>query len=104
MTLHRSVINNDATLFMRADQVEAAWRLLMPVLDVWKASPPNDFPNYAGGTWGPDATQGLLVQQGHSWQARSNRRTRSKGPINGSLSNRNTIGSNSVVRTHGLLK
>ena len=69
VTLLSDVINNDATLFMRADQVEAAWRLLMPVLDAWKASPPNDFPNYAGGTWGPDATQGLLVQQGHSWPA-----------------------------------
>jgi glucose-6-phosphate 1-dehydrogenase len=69
VTLLWDVINNDGTLFMRADQVEAAWRLLMPVLDTWKASPPNDFPNYASGTWGPDATQGLLVQQGHSWPA-----------------------------------
>jgi glucose-6-phosphate 1-dehydrogenase len=40
-----------------------------PVLDVWNSSPPNDFPNYASGTWGPDSTQGLLVQQGHSWPA-----------------------------------
>jgi glucose-6-phosphate 1-dehydrogenase len=69
VTLLSDVINNDATLFMRADQVEAAWRLLMPVLDAWKASPPNDFPNYAGGTWGPDTTQGLLIHQGHSWPA-----------------------------------
>ena len=69
VTLLSDVINNDATLFMRADQVEAAWRLLMPVLDAWNASPPSDFPNYAGGTWGPDATQGLLVHQGHSWPA-----------------------------------
>jgi glucose-6-phosphate 1-dehydrogenase len=69
VTLLADVISGDATLFMRADQVEAAWRLLMPVLDAWKASPPNDFPNYAAGTWGPDATQGLLVQPGHSWPA-----------------------------------
>jgi glucose-6-phosphate 1-dehydrogenase len=69
VTLLWDVINNDATLFMRADQVEAAWRLLMPVLDAWKASPPSDFPNYAGGTWGPDAAQGLMLQQGHSWPA-----------------------------------
>ena len=54
---------------VRADQVEAAWQILMRVLDAWKASPPKDFPNYAGGTLGPDATQGLLVQQGHSWPA-----------------------------------
>jgi glucose-6-phosphate 1-dehydrogenase len=69
VTLLWDVINNDATLFMRADQVEAAWRILDPVLDAWKASPPNDFPNYPSGTWGPDATQGLLIHQGHSWPA-----------------------------------
>ena len=69
VTLLADVIGNDATLFMRDDQVEAAWRLLMPVLEVWNSSPPNDFPNYASGTWGPDSTQGLLVQQGHSWPA-----------------------------------
>jgi glucose-6-phosphate 1-dehydrogenase len=69
VTLLGDVINNDATLFMRSDQVEAAWQILMPVLDVWKASPPSDFPNYAAGTWGPDAAQGLLVQPGHSWPA-----------------------------------
>ena len=65
-TLLWDVMKNDATLFMRADQVEAAWRLLMPVLDVWAAAPPSDFPNYAAGTWGPENAQGLLAQ-GHSW-------------------------------------
>ncbi|HUP03555.1 MAG TPA: glucose-6-phosphate dehydrogenase [Bryobacteraceae bacterium] len=66
-TLLWDVMHNDATLFMRADQVEAAWRILMPVLDVWKEIPPSDFPNYASGTWGPDAAQGLLTRQGHRW-------------------------------------
>jgi glucose-6-phosphate 1-dehydrogenase len=65
-TLLWDVMKNDATLFMRADQVEAAWQLLMPVLDVWAVAPPNDFPNYAAGTWGPEETQGLLAY-GHSW-------------------------------------
>ena len=65
-TLLWDVMKNDATLFMRSDQVEAAWRLLMPVLDVWAVAPPSDFPNYAAGTWGPEDTQGLLAQ-GHSW-------------------------------------
>ncbi len=66
-TLLWDVMKNDATLFMRADQVEAAWRLLMPVLEVWKTTPPSDFPNYAAGTWGPDDTQGLLAERGHRW-------------------------------------
>jgi len=65
-TLLLDVMKNDATLFMRADQVEAAWGLLMPVLEVWAAAPPSDFPNYAAGTWGPEEAQGLL-SHGHSW-------------------------------------
>ncbi|HEY3861446.1 MAG TPA: glucose-6-phosphate dehydrogenase [Verrucomicrobiae bacterium] len=64
-TLLWDVMMNDATLFMRADQVEAAWQILMPVLEAW-AAPPSDFPNYAAGTWGPEDAQGLLAQ-GHSW-------------------------------------
>ena len=59
-TLLWDVMINDATLFMRADQVEAAWRRLMPVLDVWNATPAEDFPNYAAGTGGPEAAQELI--------------------------------------------
>ena len=65
-TLLRDVMKNDATLFMRADQVEAAWRFLAPVLEAWAVAPPGDFPNYAAGTWGPAEAQGLLAK-GHSW-------------------------------------
>lgn len=65
-TLLWDIMKHDATLFMRADQVEAAWKILMPVLDVWAVAPPSDFPNYAAGSWGPEATQGLL-SGGHSW-------------------------------------
>jgi glucose-6-phosphate 1-dehydrogenase len=65
-TLLWDVMKNDATLFMRVDQVEAAWRLFMPVLEVWAVAPPSDFPNYAAGTWGPEDALNLLAQ-GHSW-------------------------------------
>lgn len=65
-TLLWDIMKNDATLFIRADQVEAAWHLLMPILEVWSEAPPSDFPNYAAGTWGPEAIQGLL-SEGHSW-------------------------------------
>ncbi|HZM04946.1 MAG TPA: hypothetical protein VFC44_18250 [Candidatus Saccharimonadales bacterium] len=34
----------------------------MPVIEVWAAAPPSDFPNYAAGTWVPEETQGLLAQ------------------------------------------
>lgn len=67
-TLLLDVIEGDATLFMRADQVEAAWKVIMPVLDVWSANPPQDFPNYSAGTWGPDVANVLIAQDGRSWQ------------------------------------
>jgi glucose-6-phosphate 1-dehydrogenase len=51
---------------MRADQVEAAWQLVMPVLEAWQGALPSDFPNYAAGTWGPENTQELLAP-GHRW-------------------------------------
>ncbi|MGH7995141.1 MAG: glucose-6-phosphate dehydrogenase, partial [Opitutaceae bacterium] len=66
-TLLGDILRNDATLFMRWDQVEAAWGVLTPVLEAWRESPPTDFPNYEAGTWGPEAAHGLLAQSGHSW-------------------------------------
>ena len=59
-------MKNDATLFMRADQVEASWRLLMPVLEGWAGASPGDFPDYAAGEWGPEEAQSLLAE-GHTW-------------------------------------
>jgi glucose-6-phosphate 1-dehydrogenase len=67
-TLLWDVMNNDPTLFMRADQIEAAWQVLMPVLDVWEASTPHDFPNYAAGWCGPKAADELLARAGHTWR------------------------------------
>jgi glucose-6-phosphate 1-dehydrogenase len=52
---------------MRTDQVEAAWRFLMPVLEVWAANPPGDFPNYAAGTWGPESANALFAETGDRW-------------------------------------
>lgn len=57
----------DATLFQRADMVEAGWSLIQPVLDVWKALPPRSFPNYAAGTWGPKEADELMERDGRSW-------------------------------------
>jgi glucose-6-phosphate 1-dehydrogenase len=66
-TLLLDVMLGDATLFMRADQVEAAWSVISPVLDGWQAALPDDFPNYAAGTWGPEAGQMLIARDGRSW-------------------------------------
>jgi glucose-6-phosphate 1-dehydrogenase len=67
-TLLWDVMNNDPTLFMRADQVEAAWQLLMPVLEVWAESSPRNFPNYAAGSLGPKEADAFLVREGHAWR------------------------------------
>jgi glucose-6-phosphate 1-dehydrogenase len=66
-TLLTDVIIGDATLFMRADQVEASWSIVMPILEAWKNSPASDFPNYASGSWGPQAAEKLIGQDGRNW-------------------------------------
>ncbi len=66
-TLLADVMSADATLFMRADQVEASWSVLMPVLNVWENSTPADFPNYESGTWGPKAAETLIAKDGRNW-------------------------------------
>jgi glucose-6-phosphate 1-dehydrogenase len=66
-TLLLDVMLNDPTQFMRADQLEAAWQIITPILEVWDAVPPSEFPNYAAGTWGPEAAQVLIAQDGRSW-------------------------------------
>lgn len=58
----------DATLFQRADMVESSWSIVSPILDVWAAVPPRDFPNYASGSWGPDAADELLAKDGRRWK------------------------------------
>jgi glucose-6-phosphate 1-dehydrogenase len=66
-TLLADVMAGDATLFMRADQVEASWSVLMPILEAWESSKPTSFPNYKSGTWGPKAADALIAQDGRSW-------------------------------------
>jgi len=58
----------DATLFQRADMVEAGWTVIDPVLDVWRALPPRKFPDYASGTWGPAESDHLLEADNRQWR------------------------------------
>ena len=58
----------DATLFQRADMVEAGWSVVAPIIDVWKALPPRRFPNYAAGSWGPKEAHDLLEREGREWR------------------------------------
>jgi glucose-6-phosphate 1-dehydrogenase len=58
----------DATLFQRADMIEAGWSIVQPVIDVWKALPPRNFPNYPSGSWGPKEATDLLTRDNRQWK------------------------------------
>jgi glucose-6-phosphate 1-dehydrogenase len=66
-TLLFDIMRGDATLFMRADQVESAWSIITPILEAWDSVPTADFPNYQSGSWGPEAADLLIARDGHSW-------------------------------------
>jgi glucose-6-phosphate 1-dehydrogenase len=66
-TLLYDCMMGDPTLFQRADMVEASWTIVQPILDLWKALPPRDFPNYAAGSWGPEQALELLRREGREW-------------------------------------
>ena len=66
--LLRDCMAGDATLFQRADMVEAGWSVIQPVLDVWHALPARGFPNYAAGSWGPPDAEELLQRDGRAWR------------------------------------
>jgi glucose-6-phosphate 1-dehydrogenase len=67
-TLLLDCMIGDPTLFQRADMVEAGWRVVAPLLDVWNALPPREFPNYAAGTWGPKDAEQMLEREGRKWR------------------------------------
>jgi glucose-6-phosphate 1-dehydrogenase len=68
----------DLTLFQRGDMTELAWQVIQPILDVWKALPPRDFPNYAAGSWGPKEADELLEKEGRHWRNITERKTGGK--------------------------
>jgi len=67
-TLIYDCMIGDATLFQRADNIEAGWRAVQPILDAWSNNPPQDFPNYVAGGSGPAAAAELLARDGRAWR------------------------------------
>jgi glucose-6-phosphate 1-dehydrogenase len=65
--LHDCMVG-DATLFQRADMVEAGWSVVSPLLDLWRALPPRSFPNYPAGSWGPKESDDLMARDGRQWR------------------------------------
>jgi glucose-6-phosphate 1-dehydrogenase len=64
--IHDALVG-DATLFIRSDEVDAAWRVVQPVLDAWADDPGRPAP-YEQGTWGPVEADRLLARDGHTWR------------------------------------
>jgi len=61
-------IKDDLTLFARQDGVEAMWSVVDPIIERWESIPPQDFPNYAAGTWGPEEADELMQRDGRCWR------------------------------------
>ncbi|WP_214072801.1 glucose-6-phosphate dehydrogenase [Mucilaginibacter sp. dw_454] len=66
-TLLLDTMLGDQTLFMRGDQIEAAWELIMPILSTWTNKKSLNFPNYSAGSWGPESAEALIARDGFTW-------------------------------------
>jgi glucose-6-phosphate 1-dehydrogenase len=62
------VVAGDATLFMRRDEVEAAWTWVMNVLEYWQRSDERWLPEYPANSWGPVEADKLIESDGRSWR------------------------------------
>ena len=67
-TLILDAMLGDASLFTRADEVEAAWAIATPIVQTWVDGPAPEMPNYAAGTWGPDTADALIERDGRRWR------------------------------------
>ncbi|MFT0859919.1 glucose-6-phosphate dehydrogenase [Ancylobacter sp. G4_0304] len=60
------VVRGNQTLFMRRDEVQAAWEWVDPILEAWRNSKEPPRP-YTAGTWGPSAAIALIERDGRTW-------------------------------------
>jgi glucose-6-phosphate 1-dehydrogenase len=67
-TLIYDCMIGDATLFQRADNVEAGWRVVQPMVDVWKAAPAPEIETYKAGSAGPSAANRLIAHDRRRWR------------------------------------
>ncbi|MCH8868783.1 MAG: glucose-6-phosphate dehydrogenase [Chloroflexi bacterium] len=66
--LIRDALQGDASLFIRSDHIEEAWRIVDPLLQAWDATSNPDLRIYEPGSWGPKEADSLLADNGHIWQ------------------------------------
>ena len=59
----------DASLFTRADEVEAAWGIVSPIESIWASADDDLRPQtYEAGSWGPAAADRLIESDGRRWR------------------------------------
>jgi glucose-6-phosphate 1-dehydrogenase len=61
-------LRGDATLFMRSDELEAAWEFVTPILETWQESSSLPIPEYAADTWGPVEADHLAEDCPGGWR------------------------------------
>lgn len=62
------IMAGDSTLFIRRDEVEAAWEIVDPLRQAWSGKPLTEEEFYKAGTWGTAAAEELLTRRGHKWR------------------------------------
>jgi glucose-6-phosphate 1-dehydrogenase len=61
-------MQGDSTLYTRGDAVEAAWRLVDPVLEAWKKDKDIPLHGYPCGTWGPEVADAMIEEDEYTWR------------------------------------
>src|SRR5215472_8888111 len=67
-TLIYDCMIGDATLFQRADGIEAGWRAVQPFIDAWRNAGAKDLATYKAGSEGPEEAERLLARDGRRWR------------------------------------
>jgi len=72
-TLLLDAMLGDASLFTRADEVEAAWAIVSPIIKTWQSwdaegTPDTDICFYEAGSWGPEQADELIEHDGRRWR------------------------------------
>jgi glucose-6-phosphate 1-dehydrogenase len=92
-----------ATQFMRADQIEWAWKVVMPILDAWKKNPKKQLQFYPAGTWGPPAANALLKPFAKEWFHLPDHETPASASTS-TTSNTSTVDNTSTASSNGVPK
>jgi glucose-6-phosphate 1-dehydrogenase len=60
------VLQGDASLFARSDEIELAWSLIDPIIEGWESDTAPELAFYESGSWGPDVAHDLLARDGRA--------------------------------------